>query len=45
MDLVLKKLVIPKSTRDCFIIEPYSKTFITGISKMYVSDYNANILD
>ena len=45
MDLVLKKLVIPKSTRDCFIVEPYSKTFVTGIAKMYVSDYNANILD
>ena len=45
MDLVLKKLVIPKSSRDCFIVEPYSKTFVTGIAKMYVSEYNANILD
>ena len=45
MDLVLKKLVIPKTTRDCFIVEPYSKTFVTGIAKMYVSEYNANILD
>ena len=45
MDLVLKKLVIPKSSRDCFIVEPYSKTFVTGIAKMYVSDYDPNILD
>ena len=45
MDLVLKKVVIPKSSRDCFIIEPYSKTFITGIAKTYNSDYNSNILD
>ena len=44
MDFLLGKLVIPKSTKDCFVIRPYSRTFITGISKQYSFEYDESAL-
>ena len=44
MDLILKRTVIPKSTNDCYIIYPRSRTFVTGLAKEYECKYNRRIL-
>ena len=44
MDLILNKMVLPKSSRDCFIIQPIAKTWITGIAKAYSFEYDHKIL-
>jgi len=44
MDYILNKKVIPKTSSNCFIIKPASKTFITGICKKYYAKYDSEIL-
>ena len=44
MDFILSKVVIPRSTKSCYIIRPFSSTFVTGISKQYSFTYDQDLL-